>query len=358
MVRRLNALVRCFYKFISSVFVNGLRAKAAQKSETGKVHLPVAIGIFGALECLGFWGVTAVMAVLKESLPVCLSFFAFSLLGLWLLISYINCRISYDDSGFTVKNFFGIKKRFTYDKVTALKVGVRDDHLVYLENRKIRIDMLSIGGRDFLAQVKKQYRLLHGGKSVPKAPRSTNDLFKGHVKDPAAFIVIYATLTIVLLFVLVFAGYEIYAPCNAENTTMEQISFQSFSESDGDILLISTKDEVYKIRFANDSINKEEIKALCDGQTVLTVYFETVRPKNHALYYSLKAILHDDVPLLSFEETNRLHIKEYRPLLLFILGALALWAVYIVGSIIVGRNPQKYGKKIVRLFFKDGYVYY
>ena len=33
-------------------------------------------------------------------------------------------------------------------------------------------------------------------------------------------------------------------------------------------------------------------------------------------------------------------------------------ALYIAMTIIVGRNPQKFGKRFVRLFFKEGYVRY
>ena len=33
-------------------------------------------------------------------------------------------------------------------------------------------------------------------------------------------------------------------------------------------------------------------------------------------------------------------------------------ALYIAMTIIVGRNPQKFGKRFVRLFFKEGYLRY
>ena len=33
-------------------------------------------------------------------------------------------------------------------------------------------------------------------------------------------------------------------------------------------------------------------------------------------------------------------------------------ALYIAMTIIVGRNPQKFGKRFVRLFFKEGYIRY
>ena len=45
-------------------------------------------------------------------------------------------------------------------------------------------------------------------------------------------------------------------------------------------------------------------------------------------------------------------------MILLPIAFAVIWGVLVVGSIIVGRDPKKYGKRIVRLFFKDGYVRY
>ena len=74
--------------------------------------------------------------------------------------------------------------------------------------------------------------------------------------------------------------------------------------------------------------------------------------------HSIKAILNGDAYLLSFDETNRWHQEEYWPLLFFPIVFAIVWGAYVAGSIIVGRNPKKFSKKVIKLFFKDGYVKY
>ena len=64
-----------------------------------------------------------------------------------------------------------------------------------------------------------------------------------------------------------------------------------------------------------------------------------------------------DTVLFSFEDNQRLRQNEYWPLIPFIVGFILLWWVYIFFSIRVGRNPERYSKKVIRLFFKDGYVH-
>ena len=62
--------------------------------------------------------------------------------------------------------------------------------------------------------------------------------------------------------------------------------------------------------------------------------------------------------LLSFDETNRWHQEEYWPLIFFPVIFAIVWGAFVAGSIIVGRNPKKFSKKVIKLFFKDGYVKY
>ena len=33
-----------------------------------------------------------------------------------------------------------------------------------------------------------------------------------------------------------------------------------------------------------------------------------------------------------------------------------IWGVYVFFSVKVGQNPKKYSKRVIGLFFKDGYV--
>jgi hypothetical protein len=85
----------------------------------------------------------------------------------------------------------------------------------------------------------------------------------------------------------------------------------------------------------------------------MTVYVEEIFPDHEEPYFFVYAIEHHSNYLLSFDQTNAWHRKEYAPLIPITVVLLLLFASAIVGSIIVGRNPKKYKKWVVRLFFKD-----
>ena len=73
-----------------------------------------------------------------------------------LIVGFINCRISYDEDGFVSKNFLGIKRKFTYDQVTAIKENLRESY-IYMGDRRVMVDQLAVGGDEFIKLVKKKY---------------------------------------------------------------------------------------------------------------------------------------------------------------------------------------------------------
>lgn len=34
-----------------------------------------------------------------------------------------------------------------------------------------------------------------------------------------------------------------------------------------------------------------------------------------------------------------------------------LWSAFVVASVVIGRNPKKYSKRMIRFFFQDGYTH-
>ena len=72
-------------------------------------------------------------------------------------------------------------------------------------------------------------------------------------------------------------------------------------------------------------------------------------------YLPVEEIKIDGGVILSREEVLHFHRAEFWPLLLVPAGILVLWTVYVIASVIVGRNPEKYRKQL-RLFFKPEYI--
>ena len=353
-------IVRGLSFLIIPIIVSGVLAflRQPQKAERGKVYLPKFFVILGLITSTIFLIPTLITAFLDEPIWVPILFFAFSLLGASFIIAFVNCRVSYDEDGFVAKNFFGVKRKFTYDQVTAIKENKHEKY-IYIGKRKIMIDEFSVGGIEFIAYVRKRYRTIHKGQALPKIHNTKHDIFNGNVDDVFGFMFAYIMIGVVIVaFAIILVWYIYFTPNTVANTVEQQVTFTSCITKGDEIVLTSSDNKLYKIRFMDDGIDSTKIKAISDGKTVVKTYSKEVTPDDEENYYSIKAILHEDTYLLSFDETNRWHQEEYWPLIFFPVIFAIVWGAYVAGSIIVGRNPKKFSKKVIKLFFKDGYVKY
>lgn len=328
------------------------------KSEAGKVFLSKFLALAGSVSSAIFLVPTFITAFSDEPVWIPIGFFAFSLLCSALTIAFINCRISYDEEGFVAKNFFGFKRQFSYNQVTAIEENLHETYL-YVGKRRVMIDKFSTGGSEFIALVKKRYRTTHNGLAIPKIQKTKNDIFNGNVLDAGGFIFVYIMISVVIVvFAAFLVWYVFFSGSTADNTIEQQTTFESYVIDNNEITFTSSDNYTYKVDFIGEQLSNERLESMCDGKTVVTTYSKKITPDDEDAYYVIKAIRIDDTYLLSFEETNSLHVQEYWKLLLFPAIFAIVWAIYVVGSIVVGRNPKKYSKNIVRLFFKDGYVKY
>ncbi len=326
------------------------------KEKKRRVYLPKWIPVLGICDFLLFIIFSFMSMSSDEPLWVPILFFLFSLMGLSLVIGFINCRISYDDNGFTFKNFFGVKRYFSYGQITAIKENVHDIH-IYIGKKKVSIDLFSVGSIDFISFAHKKYRTLFRGHDIPRIEKNKNDIFNGNVYDTAGFLIAYIALGIFIIGFAVLMAFYVFAPSTPENTVKQEIVFTSF-EYEGDIKLTSSDNITYRTDYWNESHAPFDITSLCDGKTKVTVYSVEATDKNNDSYHRIKALYHKGDPIITFEETNKLWVRTQWPILLIPIIMGILWGGYIAASIVVGRNPQKFGKKVVRLFFKDGYVMY
>ena len=229
---------------------------------------------------------------------------------------------------------------------------------IYVGKHKITIEKISIGGTKYIAYVKNKYRATHKGKALPAIRKAKHDIFNGNVYDVFGFMFVYISISVLIVFFAVLAIWSVYCtPCTADNTIEQQTSFTSCITHGDKIILTSSDNKLYKILIGKE-FHSAEIETICDGKTILTTYSKEITPDSGDNYYSVKAILYEDTYLISFDQTNRWYQERNRPVLIFPIFFAIVWGVYIAGSIIVGRNPKKYGKKVVKLFFKNGYVKY
>ena len=350
--------VRALGFLLIPVIVSGLLAVLRQpkKAKQGEVHLPALLAIIGIVGCAAFLIPTIITAFTEPKPWISLAFLAFSLLGASLIVAFINCRVSYDRDGFVAKNFWGIKRKYTYDQVTGIKEGIHENYL-FIGKRKVMIDELAVGGAEFIGFVRKQYRTTHNGRALPVIRKTKGDIFNGNVEDVFGFMFAYISVSVLILVTMaILVWYVFLTPSSVANTEERQASFESYTVEKTVIRLSASDDRIYSVRTVGKDYDVDRIKALCDSETVYTVYVKEVTPDDGEEYYSVKAIRYEDSYILSFEETNTRHRQEYWVLPLFPLGFALMWGIYVFFSIKVGRNPKKYSKRVIGLFFKDGYV--
>ena len=125
------------------IIVNGVLGYLRQpkQAEDGKVYLPKFFAIFGTIASTIFLIPAVITAFSDEPLWIPILFFLFSSLGSILIIAFVNCRISYDQDGFVHKSFFGIKRKFTYEQVTAIKENTHEEFL-YVGKRRVYLGNL------------------------------------------------------------------------------------------------------------------------------------------------------------------------------------------------------------------------
>ena len=137
-------IIRGLGFLIIPIMVNGILAflKQSKETETEEVHLPNFFLILGLICSVIFLIPTIITAFLAEPIWIPIIFFTLSLIGSCFIIAFANCRVYYDEDGFVAKNFFGIKRKFTYDQVTAIKENMHEDY-IYIGKSKVMIDEIS-----------------------------------------------------------------------------------------------------------------------------------------------------------------------------------------------------------------------
>ncbi len=357
-----EALIVALFGFLSAVAVYAMLAflRIRRKGEKGTVFLPKIVLIIGMISSLLMLSLALWTAFSGKELWVCVEFAALFLLASSLIIAQLNCRVFYDQDSFTVQNFFGVRRTYAYGDITAIRKGHTDTYL-YVGKRRVTVEALRVGGKEFLAFARKQYRILHDGNAIPKKTKVRFDLFNGHIDNPTEFLVVYILGEVLVVLALIAALIYTFAPVSTKNAEQMQVCLQYFGrdEKDKQLVLMEEGGTLYYVpNIIDESSYKESIKEVCDGDTPLDIYAKKYTPEDRAAYYVIQSVQVEGREILSIADVQRMHRQEYIPLVIVAAVFTVLWSAIICLSIIVGRNPNKYGKQVVRLFFKDGYVKY
>ena len=325
------------------------------KADEHTVVLPGSLLIIGTVCCAMFLIPSIIIFMTSGFDMLALIFTAFALLAAGLIVAFINCRITYDENSFTAKNFFGIKRKYSYNDIKAIKGNSKDVKL-YVGTHTVHIDELAIGKDEFLLCAKKQYCKHNNGNQILNL-KSKCDIFNGNVNNPGEFIFVYA-----LVFVLC-AGMIIFIAINSatENPGGLYVSSLAFSRCEiheENLRLYVDNESMYYGIPAYEKVLSDADKfiLLCESGMSFDVGY-AIYDKADTPHYGIESIIGKDGAIyLSTKAIHDYQRSVVRTLYLIFGGFELIWLFYIFMSIYIGRHPQKFSRRFIRLFFKDGYI--
>lgn len=199
-------------------------------------------------------------------------------------------------------------------------------------------------------------------KSRQYYPQSTTkkskfDIFNGNVNNPGEFVFIYT-----LIGVMCIATLIIFAVCSApksgENLQYADVQFTRYEIVDEHLhLYIDGSDKYYSVPAYRETLTEPEtFLRLCESHAVLHVGYVDY-PKADEPHFGLESIKDTNGTIYLTMEA----IHEYRwgdaPAFYAIFGGITMiWFIIVIISVYIGRHPEQFSRRTIKLFFKDGAI--
>lgn len=290
-------------------------------------------------------------------------FAAFVVLASVMMLGWRNCCIVYDREGFTQKNLIGMWRRFRYDQVTGWSPhpGNPMESTVYVLGKTVSFNMLSANSAGFLIALKDGYRRTHGGKKLPGHRQTKYKTgFRAHVRNPGEFLFIFLLLVVFVVGMGGWCAWMIWTPLDGSDCETLNVTFTAWSVEDEELKLTAEEyEEVFEIRGYPEFVPMPDaLVGRCDGKTVFEAQARRVNPDDGPDYYWIQALRADGVDYLTLADTTEYNRTNLSVLLWFFGGFLLLWFALAGLMYLVGSNPAKYPKWLVKGLFKEGYIEY
>ena len=268
-----------------------------------------------------------------------------------MIAAYINCVIWYDDEGFLARNFFGIKHRCKYSEVEWLRSG--KDRKIYFRRRSVFIDEISCGGDEFVEAVDTGYKRATGKWVPASSPFGKGwDPMNGHMVHPWGYFLLWVAIGLCCAALPVLTFFSMTAETEPEDVVIRNVAFCSYEIKEDTLLLYMQGEDVpYEISYFGEygsALHAAEL--LCNGE----VYSVGVEGK-HRYVKSLTGSDGTKHITLEMERQVYRNSQKVASWILCILSVIGMCFCYM--GIAVARHPERYSKKVQRLFYKDGYLH-
>ena len=268
-----------------------------------------------------------------------------------MMAAYLNCVIWYDDKGFLAQNIFGIKRECGYGEVEGIRFG--RDRRIFFQGHSILIDEISCGGDEFVETLDRGHKRATG-KWVPSSTSFKRkwDPMNGHLDYPWAYFILWVTMGLFCAALPVFVLFSMTSETDPSDIVIHDVRFCGYEIEDGSLMLsVEGEERPYEIgyfQYYGEDLPAPE--ALCGGERYLVGvigdhrYIKSLTGSNGTKYITL--------------ETERQVYRDSQRVAVWILCLVApIGVCFCYLGIAVARDPERYSKKVRRMFYKDGYLH-
>lgn len=187
--------------------------------------------------------------------------------------------------------------------------------------------------------------------------KSRLDIFNGNVNNPGEFVFIYALIGIICIATLIAVAVS-SAPKSYENLQYTNLQFTRYEIQDEHLHLYTDEsDTYYSVPAYQETLTYPEdfLRSITDGNVFCVGYVDF--PNADVLHFGLESIQDQGGTVYLTMEA----IHEYKwgdvPAFYAIFGGVtALWFLIVIMSICIGRHPERFSRRTIKLFFKDGAI--
>lgn len=292
---------------------------------------------------MALFSVPSVICLVNGDTGTGVFFPLFMLMGTALALAGGRWRICYDRDGFEVRTIFGRTHVCRWDDVTGWSGG--SDVWVKTVHGTFLVDSLAINGEPFLRSMKSRCTHVRGS-----TPSRVDALFRGNVRSPEEFLVLFVLLGGLCAFMLGMGAWEM-TPKTPEGSLCETIAFDRYEEKERHLRLYAGEKE-YRVGTGHDDVAKTMLH-LCGTGAEITVYSGDPLPVQSGSFRRVFALTGPDgTEYLTFGQYNRNGMQAGA----FLLGMSALLAGMMLMMMLVGRYPERFSPAVRGMFFKPGYL--
>lgn len=183
------------------------------------------------------------------------------------------------------------------------------------------------------------------------------DLFNGNIRDPAQFTFAYLLVTVLLIGILLIA---LFSASPHSSSDLQYVTFAPecwVLENDTLSLFDSENALPYRIWDFSEVISAPDaLITACEDGILLHIGY-CFFPNAEVPYNRIEAISSQDGSIyLTLEQFNAHYLSGMRFFYILYTIILLCWLTLIGLSIHIGRNPQKYSRRLVLWFFKEHHL--